>query len=297
MPVSEAESQRRVLIAGCGYVGTALARHLVTQGWRAFGLRRTPGALPPGIDPVIADLSRPESLVALPEALDAVVYAAAADDRSPEAYHRAYVAGLEHLLAALRHQHNDRFRLLYVSSTGVYGVNDGSWVDEETDPQSRSATSRLLLAGEEVCRARAGVSSVLRLGGIYGPGRRRLIDRVLAGQAACPTGTPVYSNRIHLDDIVGALTHLLRIDAPQPLYLGVDHAPAETGEVVRWMAARLGAPTPPIGAEASPESNKRCRNTRLVASGYTFRYPTFREGYSQVLAELGLLKNTATAAS
>lgn len=286
-------AQRRVLIAGCGYVGTALALHLVQAGWQAFGLRRTISLLPEGIHAVAADLSQPASLHALPEALDAIVYAAAADNRTPEAYQRAYVDGLNNLLTAVRTRQALVPRLVYVSSTGVYSQRGGQWVDEATDPASQSATSRLLLAGEDACRAVGSGATILRLGGIYGPGRRRLIDRVRAGEAPCPVGAPVYTNRIHLDDIVGALTHILELSQPLPLYLGVDHAPAASSEVVPWLAEQMGAPAPQLAAEAEPESNKRCRNDRLVAAGYRFRYPTYREGYTQVLRQLGLLKSTA----
>lgn len=283
----------RILIAGCGYVGTALAQQLAASGTQAFGLRRHPEHLPPEIHRVAADLGDPASLSVLPERLDAVVYAAAADGRSAAAYRLAYVDGLQNLVTAIRARQGELPRLLYVSSTGVYSQHDGQWVDEDTDPESRSETSKLLLAGEHLCRSLGPEASVLRLGGIYGPGRRRLIDRVLAGEAPCPSGPPLYTNRIHLDDIVGALTHLLRITRPLPLYLGVDHAPSSTCEVVHWMAEKLDAPPPKTSAEVAPESNKRCRNGRLVASGYAFRYPSYREGYTQVLRQLGLLTNTA----
>jgi nucleoside-diphosphate-sugar epimerase len=130
---------------------------------------------------------------------------------------------------------------------------------------------------------------VLRFGGIYGPSRTGLIERVRQGVAACRDGPPLYTNRIHRDDCAGALHHLMMLPAPESLYIGVDHESAEQCDVLRWLAARLGAPPPRVEA-ASPantrrqRTNKRCRNAKLVASGYVFRYPTYREGYAALLA-------------
>jgi hypothetical protein len=79
------------------------------------------------------------------------------------------------------------------------------------------------------------------------------------------------------------------VEAPEPLYLGVDSEPAELGEVLRFLAAELGVPEPPVGPlAASRGGDKRCSNRRLTATGFTFRYPSFREGYRAVLAGEGV---------
>jgi len=283
--------QQRVLIAGCGYVGTALAAHLAADGHSVFGLRRTLVHMPAGVTPIAADLTEPASLTALPTGLDSVVYAAAADGRSEASYRRAYVDGPAYLLRHLEDRGERLQRFVLVSSTGVYGHSDGSWVSEETPTQSRG-TGAVLEEGERHCLASPYPTAVLRLGGIYGPGRRGLIDRVLAGAAGCPQGPPIYTNRIHLEDIVAAIEHLLIVPNPREVYLGVDHEPADTCTVAHWLAAATGAPAPHPEAPPAVRANKRCRNDRLLESGFRFRYPTFREGYTQVLGELGLLKNS-----
>ena len=280
---------QRWLIAGCGYVGGALATAARRDGRQFFGLRRSRGALPEGVEPVIADLADPASLATLPTGIDTVVYAASADERSDEAYRRAYVDGPANLLRLLAKRGDPVRRVVLVSSTGVYGHADGSWVDEATPTQSRG-TGAVLEEGEKVCLAAPFPAVVLRLGGIYGPGRRRLIDRVLAGEAGCPEGAPVFTNRIHLDDIVAAIQHLIELPAPAPVYLGVDHEPADTCTVVHWMAAKTGAPSPESVPAQPVRTNKRCHNDLLVGSGFRFRHPTFREGYTKVLEELGLLR-------
>jgi hypothetical protein len=90
---------------------------------------------------------------------------------------------------------------------------------------------------------------------------------------------------------VGALHHLIRHEAPEPLYLGVDHEPADEATVQLWLAGVLGAPAPRPADAALAKSkrargSKRCSNAKLVASGYRFRYPTFREGYAALIEGL-----------
>lgn len=286
----------RVLIAGCGYVGTALGVALAGAGHEVFGLRRRPAALPAEIHPVAADLARPETLRALPGGIERIFYTAAAGGGDEAAYRAAYLEGPRHLLEALA----DRpvRRVLFTSSTGVYAQRDGEWVDEDSETAPGHFSGRLLLEGEGIFAASRIPSVVLRLGGIYGPGRTRLIDQVRTGRATIRRGGPIFTNRIHRDDCAGALAHLAFLPTPQPLYVGVDREPAEEGAVLRWLAARLGAP-PPAGAGPEPEaeveaearrgrSNKRCRSDRLVRSGYRFRHPSFREGYESVLRGMGL---------
>jgi nucleoside-diphosphate-sugar epimerase len=274
----------RVLVAGCGYVGTALGVELAAGGDTVFGLRRDPSRLPPGIAPVAADLSNPATLAGLPEA-DAIVYAAAANGFSPAAYRAAYVDGLANLLAALPRPPR---RLIFVSSTSVYGQQQGEWVDEDSPAEADHWSADALRQGERRANDGPQESIVLRLGGIYGPGRTRLIDEALAG-ATYAAGPPRYTNRIHRDDCAGALAYLLRHPSPDSLYLGVDDDPADRRVVLEWLATKLGAPAPRAvpATDDDPRrerSNKRCSNARLREAGYAFRYPTFRDGYAALLA-------------
>jgi nucleoside-diphosphate-sugar epimerase len=284
----------RVLIAGCGYVGSALARRLVDSGHTVYGLRRNVAALPAGVLGVAADLSDPATLVGLP-AVDGLVYAAAADGRTRESYETAYVRGLENVLLAL--DGSALRRGVLTSSTAVYSQEDGSTVDEDSPTEPTGFSGELLLESERLFRERLGARGVvLRLAGIYGPSRTRLVRTVADGSTAAPE--PRFTNRIHLADCAGALAHLLNLEAPAPVYLGVDHDPAELGDVMAFIAARIGVPWPPLTAPAPGPSheparvtrraegnNKRCSNARLVGSGYRFEVPTFREGYPAICAE------------
>jgi nucleoside-diphosphate-sugar epimerase len=277
-------SMSRVLIAGCGDVGSALGRLLVGAGHRAYGLRRNTDALPAELEPVAADLGEPASLAAaLPREVDVLVYTAAASGFDDAAYRQAYVVGLRNVLGAL-----DRSRLsrvLFVSSTGVYGQDDGDWVDEDSPTGPPGFSGRRLLEGEaQACSA--GVPAVsVRFGGIYGPGRTRLMDRVRSGEG-CAAQPVLWTNRIHRDDCAGVLHHLVELERPQATYIGVDCEPAPQCVVMDWLADHMGVPHPPRTAPGMRRrgGNKRCSNQRLMDSGYRFVYPTFREGYAQVLS-------------
>ena len=282
----------RVLISGCGYVGTSLGLLLASEGHTVFGLRRNTSALPPEIHPVEADLSTSLPPGALPGDLDAVVHVASPGASTDESYKTAYVHGPRYLLSALAPRNALR-RFVLVSSTSVYGQKDAEWVDEDSPTEPGSTSGLRLLEGERLVLDGPVPAVVLRLGGIYGPGRTGAIERALREQPR-EVDPPRYTNRIHRDDCAGALRHLLLLQDPDPIYLGVDHEPATLRIVAEWLASRPGLPRPDIeapqpAAQANTNdtprarTNKRCSNARLVASGYYFRYPTFREGFTALL--------------
>ena len=276
---------RRVLIAGCGDLGIALGLRLQAAGWQVSGLRRHPEALPAAIQPIAADLGDPGSLGALRgQRFDQVVLAGAPGGFEEAACRRVYVDGVCNILAALEGEPG----VLMVGSTGVYHQEDGSWVDEDSPTEPRGFSGRALLEGEAALRDLAGDrASVLRLGGIYGPGRLRLISEVRAG-VGCPREPVRFTNRIHRDDAAGILQFLLErqvaVERLAPCYLGVDCEPAPMWEVRHWLAEQLGVSL----NDSRPLSdarggNKRCSNARLLAAGYRFIYPDYRAGYGALL--------------
>ncbi len=272
----------RVIIAGCGYVGCALAERLIARGHEVWGIRRTIAQLPGGIRGIAADLAQPLRPDALPAAPEYLVFTAGASGHTESAYRQAYIGGLRNLLDAV-----DRSRLkrvLFTSSTAVYAQDDGEWVDEDSPTAPVQFAGRIMLESESLVAA-CGIPSVaLRLGGIYGPGRTRLIDSVREGTARIDEDAPRYLNLNHRDDCAGALEHLMFLDGPQPLYLGSDPNPEDRAVILRWIADRLGVPHPPGDPAAmSRGGNKRCSSRRLVESGYTFQWPSFREGYGNLI--------------
>jgi len=285
----------RILIAGCGYVGSRLAGALAADGHRVTALRRSEAPVPEGVQRLRADLLDPEALDGLPAALgggpDAVVYTAGPDRPEREAYRRAYVEGLDGLIRALERAGCAPRRLLFTTSTAVYGQSDGEWVDETSPTRPTRWTGEVLLEAEARALAAPWPATVVRLGGIYGPGRTGLLERVRSGRAVCRPGPPHYTNRIHRDDAAGALRHLLSLDRAAGVVLGVDGHPGEECEVLRFLARELGAPPPRRAADDEDlpprrAGSKRCSNARLRSSGYRFEYPSYREGYADVIRGL-----------
>lgn len=283
----------RVLIAGCGFVGTRLAHELSNLRHEVWGLARSAPALPEGAQWIAGDLTKPESLH-LP-AVDHVVFAASAGESTDERYRAVYVAGLDNLIRALPSRPK---RLCFVSSTAVYHQSNGEWVDETSPTHPTHYSGVRTLEAEGVAR-NAGCSAViLRCAGIYGPGRTRLIDSVRNGSVRIANDSRFnsrYTNRIHRDDVAGALLHLMFHPAPDAVYVGVDEYPAPESEVYAFLAEQLGVtssattdtepPSQPSAPKQRSAGSKRCDGSKLRASGYRFRFPTFREGYGAMLAD------------
>ena len=284
----------RALIAGCGYVGRPLAERLVAEGVDVFALRRR--EVPPGdgITWLQADLGKPAELSAALAPLEAsgdeldVYYLVSADGFGDDAYRLAYVDGLAHLLAALAGR--PLRRLLFASSTAVYHQSDGGWVDEGSPTEPETFSGRRLLEGEALARACETTAVVVRYGGIYGPGRTRLIDRIVDGEALVDPKAARYRSRMHRDDCAAAMAHLAKIERPAPIYVGADDDPADMRDVERWLCAELGRSVSSLRPAGAPRrgGHKRCRNRLLRDAGLALDYPSYRDGYGALLDELGL---------
>jgi nucleoside-diphosphate-sugar epimerase len=246
--------------------------------------------LPASIRPLAGDLSTDDGLPPLPADLDLVVHAAAGA-RGADGYRALYRDGLRRVLEAVAATGASP-RVLFVSATSVYGVTDGADVDETTPTEPTSDTGAVLVEAEQLLHEAPFPTTALRLAGIYGPGRTRLIDQVRDGSARSPQ-PPVHTNRIHRDDAATAAVHLLTgVAEPAPTYVGVDDDPADKAQVLRFLADELGVPHPPSAGPDDPVrrrgGDKRCRNTRLRATGWAPTYPTYREGYRAILAGEGV---------
>lgn len=266
---------KRLLIAGCGDIGIRLAACLEPTAWAVSGLRRRAERLPETMGRISADLLDPASLKALESSWDAVVYQATPDQRTPEAYRQAYVDGLAALLARVETE-----RLILVSSSSVYGQDQGEWVDENSPTEPTAFSGQLLLESEALARAAGGL--VVRFSGIYGPGRDWLLRQVRSGQAQCRPEPPQWTNRIHADDCAAVLAHLLSLPAPAKLYCASDDAPTPRCEVLDWLAEQLDQPRPERAALDGGQGKRVC-NRRLRDSGFRFQYPDFRHGYGAML--------------
>lgn len=275
-------TKERVLLAGCGDLGVRVAQHLLARGDEVWALRRQPPEHDSsGVNWLRADLSQPDSLRALPAAITQLVYLPTPDRRDPATYRATFVVGLRHLLAALGS--TTLQRALLVSSSAVYGDHGGGWVDERTPPAPLGFNGEVLLEAERVLAAYPIRSIVLRLAGLYGPGRLQLIERLRAGQLQVPHAPPHWANRIHVDDAAAAIAHLLQLADPLSLYLGVDSTPLPLDVLYDHLAGLINVPLTAVGAAPAGVGSKRLSNARLRESGFAPRWPDARDGYAALL--------------
>jgi nucleoside-diphosphate-sugar epimerase len=277
-----------LLLAGCGDIGSRLACQMLTAGWRVYGLRRDISRLPLGVLPVVGDLHQPGCPPAWPSAeLDYLVYCVAASEGGEAGYRAAYVDGLRHVLGWLAQAGQRPKRVLFVSSTSVYGQRDGEWIDETSATEPEGFSGRIMLEAEQLLLGSGLPASVLRLSGIYGPGREFLLNQVRQGYRVI-NSPPLYGNRIHADDAAGLLAFLLQAAARgvalDDCYIGVDDAPAPLHEVVTWLREYLGVTQWAEESSVRRSGSKRCSNTRARTLGWAPQYPSYREGYAALLA-------------
>lgn len=289
----------RVLIVGCGYVGVPLGTELAGLGHQVFGLRRSALAdaelRAAGISPLHADITRPETLANLPRDFDWVVNCTASGGGTADDYRRVYLKGTRNLHAWLASAPPQRF--VYTSSTGVYGQNDGSLVTEDSPAEPPGETGRVLVETEQVLReaahARDLPAVILRVAGIYGPGRGFYFRNLVRGEARIEGEGRRFVNMIHRDDVVRAIIAALERGQLGEVYNACDDEPATQRDVYAWLAQQLNLPLPPSVPE-DPDAprkrgvtNKRISNQRLRAElGCVLKYPTFRDGYAVELARL-----------
>jgi nucleoside-diphosphate-sugar epimerase len=270
----------RVLIAGCGDVGSVLAVSLLQDGHVVYGLKRNTSSLPDGVIPIQADLTKPDTLTQLPPDIDHLVFLPTPASRDQAGYEAIFIQGWNNLWAGLPRAPK---RSLVVSSTAVYGESDGGIVDEGTDPRPTGFNGKALLKMEQTAAACTDNLAVVRFSGIYGPGRERLIRMAASKGLEIQQSPPYFTNRIHRNDAAAVLKHLLLIDNPQALYAATDNLPAPRYEVVEWLARQQGAEVPRAITVEKASRGKRVNNQRLRDSGFEFTYPDYRTGYGAVI--------------
>lgn len=286
---------RRLIIFGCGYVGSALAEASLAAGASVTALTRnalTADALRRlGAQVVVGDLAEAAWHASIPGGADYAVNCVSSGGGGLEAYRRSYVGGMASIAAWAGAR--EVGTLVYTSSTSVYPQGDGQRIDEDAVTAPASERAALLLETEATVR-RPGSGwahgVVLRLAGIYGPGRHHLLDQVRAGEVA---GRPeTHLNVIHRDDIVSAILACLTISAKGAggVFNLADDAPATKGEVVHWLAERLGVAVPrftgaPVGTRGGLTPDRIIDNSRIKAAlGWRPTHPTFRSGYGSLLS-------------
>ena len=288
----------RVLIVGCGYVGLPLGIELIRLGHEVFGLRRNSSAenelKSAGIQPLFADVTKPDELKKLPREFDWVVNCVAAGGDA-ENYREVYFNGTRNLIDWLAPNPPKKF--VYTSSTSVYAQTDGSQVKESSPTEPTSETSKILVETEKVLLDATAQKKfpavILRVVGIYGPERGHLFKQFLKNEARIECDGSRNLNMIHRDDLVGCIIAALKSGRAGEIYNAVDDEPVSQRTFFEWLAGTLGKYPPPSEPENSAEdrkrgvTNKRVSNRKLkMELGYQFKYPNFRKGYSAELLRL-----------
>ena len=277
----------RTLIVGCGYLGVRVAEKLLSRGEAVFGTTRSPEKASRlsdlGIIPILVDITRPFPANELPEA-DRVLYCVGFDRKSGATIRDVYVAGLGQVLDALR---GPIVRLVYVSSTSVYGQTGGEWVTEESPTVPITESGRACWEAEQ-CVARSRFPwSILRYSGLYGPGR-------IIGKTALEKGEPIagnpdgWLNLIEIDDAAEAAIAVLDRGKAGRIYLASDDQPVLRRDYYET-AARLLGTDPPRFASSPPStpdrSDKRVSNQRLKEElGFRLRSPDIEEGLRRAVS-------------
>jgi nucleoside-diphosphate-sugar epimerase len=259
---------RRLLVIGAGYLGEEILRVFQSEGWEVSG-----ASLSGGDGMLACDVSDVDSVAALPDA-DVVVHCAASGRGGEDAYRRVYLEGCRNLVRRF-----PEGKLVFTSSSSVYGQTDGELVTENSYAEPDRETGRILREAEGVVLDSGGV--VARLAGIYGPGRSVLLRKFLSGEAVIEEDGRRFINQIHRDDAARAIFHLVNL---QPFPAGevfnvADSVTMSQLEVYRGLANIFGRDLPPSGPRDLDRkrgwTHKRVCNAKLRASGWEPRYPSF----------------------
>lgn len=277
----------KILIIGCGDIGAKLAAVLVEKNHLVTGIKRKP---PENNDEswqyFFADIAVKKELAGLSTDFDQVFFIVSPGQRDELSYRRVYRTGLTNMIEHFKNIERQP-HWIFVSSTSVYQQSQGEWVDETSLAQPVAKTAKLIREAEQTLLTRIPGSTVVRFSGIYGPNRKRLIEQAKTIPVIQKT-PPYYTNRIHVEDCVGVLVFLLQQRLKGVLlencYLATDSEPASHYDVINWIAQKIQINSPIIKPQTDiADMNKRCRNTRLKALGYQFEFPSYKEGYLNIL--------------
>ena len=286
-----------LVITGCGYLGQALAAQGLERGMDVHALTRNPLAVDAlrrsGIHAIEGDIASAAWHAAMPQSVDLVVNCVSSGGGGLEGYRRVYVEG-QRSVAAFARQSGARC-VIYTGSTSVYPQTGGVEVTEADVPAELPEASQILLEAERAL-LEAGLparTAVLRLAGLYGPGRHHLLDQVRSGEPLAGSGHHRL-NLIHRDDAVSAVFAVADSDR-QGVFNVTDGNPDTKETVTAWIAQRLGVPRPIFDpARQPPRASRRSGDAgipdRIVSNrkarellGWHPRHPSFREGYAELM--------------
>ena len=312
-------SAKKHLFIGFGDIARRCAEKLIDHGENVVGIARSDKTIPAGVEFWQGNITESGILQRMgQEIFSSVVITLTPDGRDAQAYRRAYLEPVQSLVK-LWQEHNPPQRIIFVSSTRVYGQQADDWVDELSPTEPVDEQGELLVQTEQCLLQSSLAVCVLRFSGIYGPQRDFLIRQVQAGKM----GDNHFTNRIHVEDCCGVILYLLRELSPQAfpkILLASDNSPVKSSMIRAWLAQQLDSAekrdveevrevqelqklqtvqkqNSEVESNAHAENinqtikkpaksrtgSKRCSNAKLLQLGYKLKYPTYQEGYQAIL--------------
>lgn len=280
------------LMIGFGDIAKRVARQLVNDDHQLTGMCRHPeqkNDVDNGVKLVAGDAANEQDLfkVLQSQHFDVIIITLTpaevdAGKYSAEGYRQGYVVPCRHLQQVIQQLAYSPY-VIYVSSTGVYGQENGEWVDETSTTEPVGDFGKMLLQAENLIRDLPVPSTVVRCSGIYGAGRDYMLHQLRQGLV---TLRETWTNRVHQDDVARFIAFL--VEQPEQradLYLLSDDEPVMQYEIYQWLARQLDVEvSSSVKPGPGPRGSKRCNNARVRSTGFAFHYPTYRDGYKTILS-------------
>ena len=285
--------KKSVIIFGCGYIGSELARVCLSKGWAVSAFTRNlqtgHNLEQMGAEVHTGNLHSDSWWKEISCCFDYVVNTVGAASPTVAGYEQSYLHGMQSILGWIEKGGGALQSLVFTSSSSVYPQTDGSLVKEDSSTDGVSERGQILLAAERECLRGIPQFSfsrkVIRFSGLYGPGRHLLVDKIRRGEpmGGCPDR---YLNLLHRDDAVSSILSVLTSADGSEVFNACDGQHATRGQIAKWVAQRLGVQEPEFtGIGSDRGANRRVDPSRLKQScNWSPKFPNFESGYEDFLA-------------
>lgn len=279
------EQNKKYLIIGQGAIGLPVTNTLANQGLEVTGLARQ--------DRKHYDLTKSAQFLQM-DALNLtadqlkdfhkIAIIVTPDEYSKSGYENSYLKICQRLASFSKDLPNLE-RIIFISSTGIYGQDNGDWIDDTVEPAplAQDSTSNFILKAEQALQNGFDDKAIIiRPSGIYG--RKRLM-RVRQAQKdeKDPIAYEQWTNRIMDSDLVTIIANVLTIASPKPLYLATDYLPVTNFELTTWLSDKLGSKKPVIDDSKTAVTGKRL-HSNIPRDWLDF--PDWQAGYRDILQQL-----------
>ncbi len=266
----------KILVCSAGYVGSRVVEKFQSLGHEVEVLRKSNTPLA-GVKTHSIDMSEKPTQLG---SFDLVYICLSAGDYSEEGYRKTYIDAYRNIVNSVD---QDRLKkIIMVSSTSVFSQSEGQWVREE-DASPSSFSGKVLLESEKMIAGFGKDFCILRLSGIYGPGRASILKSVQEKKASYEQGESAFTNRIHIDDIIGFSAYALS-EGLSGTYNVSDSTPSRKNELLSHLAKLYGVELETSEAKPSlRRTNKKVSNKKMLETGYKLKYPNFVEAYADLI--------------